>query len=186
VKTAMTWLLAIALLGGAWAVTLLAPSDDAGRDAFVTEVAPGERGVGRNIAATVTDVRAASSITAESGWHAEGHWLVVDLTAEATASQSSGILGAATLRIGDRTFSATERGPDEMTLYRTQLVPGVPQHGSLLFELPDTALHGIGVLRLSTGYGDPWGDSVLEIPIDLDAVEHAGAVTVDDKGWAKP
>lgn len=185
-KTVLTWLIAVVLLAGAWAVTLLAPSEDPGRDAFVTGVPIGERGVGRNIAATVTGVRAASTISSESGWRADGDWLIIEVTAEARADQSTGILGTAVLRIGDRTFTASERGPDEMSIYRTQLVPGVPQTGSLLFELPRDALHGIATLRLSTGYAEPWGDSVLEIPIDLDAVESAGAVTVSDKGWAVP
>ncbi|MBO9627588.1 MAG: hypothetical protein J7484_14605 [Microbacterium sp.] len=183
-RRAAAWGLAVALVAGAWAVTVLAPSDNAGADAFTMRTTVGERVEGRNIAATVLDVRAARSIVSESGWRADGTWLLVDLSADAGVSQSQGLLTTATLRIGERTFSASERGPDEMSIYREQLVPGVPMTGSLLFELPDDALVGHGTLRFATST-KPWGDSIVELDIDLDALHVTPEITVADTGWAR-
>lgn len=185
VKTVLAWALAVVLVGAAWAVTLIAPSDDAGRDTFVTTMTDGERGAGRNIAATVTQVRTTDAVASEDDWSAEGNWLVVDLAAEAVVDQPSGYLRGAILIIGDRTFSASTRGPDAMTLLDAQLVPGVPTSGSLMFELPDDAFESAGVLRLSTST-TAWGDSILELPIDLAAAPHVDEIVVTDREWTNP
>lgn len=182
-KSTLAWALALVMIAAAWSVTVLTPADDAGSDAFVTDVAAGERGSGRNIAATVGAVTIAKSVTAESGWNATGNWVVIEVTAEASSDQVHGLLSLATLKIGDRTYSASERGPDEMTLYRTQLVPGVPQTGSLLFEVPENALRGSGILRLATST-TPWGDSILQVNIDLDAADRVGSTQIADVDWA--
>lgn len=184
-KTVLRWALAAVLVAAAWAVTLVAPSDDAGRDAFVTPMTQGERATGRNIAATVTDVRTADAVASADGWTAEGNWLVVDLDAEAVVDQPSGYLRGAVLLIGDRTFSASTRGPDEMTLLDAQLVPGVPTSGSLMFELPDDALQSTGVLRLSASRTS-WGDTILELPVDLAAAPHLDVIDVADREWTNP
>jgi hypothetical protein len=185
VKTALRWVIAIALVAGAWGITLLAPDENAGGDAFIIDMSLGEHAVGRNIAATVLDVRAASTVTGDAGWEATGTWLVVDVSIEAVASQQGGFFADATLQIGDRTFSASERGPDDMTIYRTPLVPGVPQTGSLLFELPEDALTGTATLLMATGYST-WGDSMLRLQFDLDAVERVDSVDVEDVTWTNP
>lgn len=184
-KTVAAWAIAAVLVIGAWMLTVLAPSDDAGRDAFVTPMTLGQPAEGRNIAATVIDVRTTDTITAADGWTADGTWVVVGLSAEAVSSQSTGYLRGANLLIDGRTFSATQRGPDEMTLLATQLVPGVATSGSLMFELPDDALHGEGRLRLSTSES-PWGDTILELTIDLDALEHVDEIAVPDVEWTTP
>lgn len=181
----MAWIVAAALVAGAWAVTAFTPDDDAGADAFTLTASIGEHVGGRNIAVTVLSVRAAHGIESESGWSADGTWVVVDMSAEAVVSQADGLLSTATLRLGERTFSATERGPDEMSLYRTPLVPGVPKSGSVAFEVPDDALAESGVLRLSTS-SRPWGDTVIEVPVDLSRVDVAPVIEVADTGWTRP
>lgn len=184
-RAAAAWATAAILVAGAWTLTLLAPADDAGDEAFVTTMTIGQPAAGRNIAATVSTVRATDTITAADGWTADGTWVVVDLSAEAMSSQSAGYLRGATLTIGDRTFSATERGPDEMTLLGSQLVPGVPLSGSLMFEVPDDALDGTARLRLATSTS-PWGDTILEMTIDLEALERVDEILVADVEWTNP
>lgn len=181
-KSLIGWALALVLVAAAWGVAVITPSDEAGAEAFVTDVGVGERGSGRNIAATVGAVTIAKSISAESGWSADGTWVVIEITAEASSDQVHGLLSLATLKIGDRTYSASERGPDEMTLYRTQLVPGVPQTGSVLFEVPEDALRGSGILRLATS-PTPWGDSILQVSIDLDSAERVDESDIADVEW---
>lgn len=181
----LKWSIAAALVAAAWGVTLLAPTEDAAGDAFVTDATIGERTEGRNIAATVWSAQVASTVSDESGWQAQGTWLVVEVSAEAVASQPTGLLAGATLQIGERTFSASERGPEPMTIYRTQLVPGVSRTGSLLFELPEDALHGTGILLLSTGYLS-WGDTILRLELDLDSLERVSSLTVADVEWTTP
>lgn len=182
-RALLGWALALVLVAAAWGVAVVTPSDDAGAEAFVTDAGVGERGSGRNIAATVGAVTIAKSVTAQSGWHATGTWVVIEITAEASSDQVHGLLSLATLKIGDRTYSASERGPDEMTLYRTQLVPGVPRSGSILFEVPDDALHGTGILRLATS-STPWGDTILQVHVDLDSADRVEEIDIADVEWA--
>lgn len=184
VNRALAWVAGIALAAGAGIVTVFIPADDAGADLFLVRAEIGERAEGRNIAATVHDVRLAEEITADD-WHAAGNWLVVDLSAEAVTSQTSGILSEATLLIGDRVFTAVERGPLGVNLLDTQLIPGVARSGNLIFELPDDALASAGLLRLATG-GGTWGDTILQVQIDLAEAERAGTVALAEVGWAAP
>lgn len=183
-KRLLPWLLTAALLAGAWGIVEVTLPDDAASAPFVTSAAIGEPAAARDLAVTVTDVRAAREVTDTAGWSADGTWLIVDLDAAAVVSAQGATLGLAELRIGELTFSATDRGT---TFWRQRLVPGVARSGSLAFELPADALSGPAVLRLGnpTGRADIPLDGVIEVPLDLDDVVLVPRAELNENGWAR-
>lgn len=86
---------------------------------------------------TILDVRAASTVTASSGWSADGTWLLIDLDAESVTTGR--LLKGATLTIDALEFRASERMD---SLFSTNLVPGIPRRGTIAFELPDAMVTG--------------------------------------------
>lgn len=173
------WSLTAVLLAGAWVLNTVALPDSSSEASFATRTAIGETATTRNLELTVTDVRAARTLTDPQGWSAEGTWLVVDLDAAALQSQYAASLGFAELTIGDRTYSATDRGE---TFYRQRLVTGIPRSGSLAFELPAEALKGTATLRLSIP-ADVRYDGVIEMPIPLEDVAVEEAIVLSNPGW---
>lgn len=180
VKAAAPWALSIALVVGAWGLTQLQKNEDARYDPFVTHAEVGEHAEARNIAVTVTDVHAARAVS-DGSWRAEGTWLVVDLDAASTRDQSGAALRVTDLRIGDRTYSATERGTSMVQL---PLVTGVPQHGSIAFELPEDALTGSATLVFAEN-DDYAADGIVEVSLDLDDIAVEREVRLDEIGWAE-
>lgn len=178
-RAALGWIAGLALIVLAGAVTAVAPDDDATQVPFVVEARLGERAAGRDIAATITDVRLADEVTA-GGWRATGAWVVVDLEAEALLTERAAQLAVAQLRLGDRTFAASER-PESLADARLEV--GLPRAGSLAFEVPAGAATGEAVLRLGR-VADDRLDSVLELRIDLDAAEHVAAAELRETTWA--
>ncbi|MEV4776104.1 hypothetical protein [Microbacterium sp. LWH12-1.2] len=177
----LPWLLTLGLLAGAWAVVKITLPVGSAQEPFVTVATLDEEATARNFAVTVTDVHAARTVIGADDWSAEGTWLIVDLEASAEVKQEGTSLRVATLTIGERTFSATERGT---TFYRQGLVTGVPRSGSLAFELPDDALSGDATLRLGAT-GNPVLDGVIEMRIDLEALPVESEVTLQENGWAR-
>ncbi|UYO97530.1 DUF4352 domain-containing protein [Microbacterium sp. M28] len=179
---ALPWLLTAALLVSAWLVALVTPDDSAFVAPFVVRTSIGEEAVGRDLALTVQDVRMAESISAPGGWTAEGTWLLVDVDAEATLEQYGTLLGGATLTIGDRSFRASDR-PE--SIFKTRLVTGIPKSGTIAFELPADALSGTGILQLSS-QEDTRADSVIELEIDLDALDPVADAEIPKTDWTNP
>lgn len=162
----VSWTVGAALVAVAWGVAVITPPEDAAENPFPVSVGVGERGEGRNIAITVDDIRRAESVsTAE--WSAEGNWVVVDLHAEAVVSEYGTLLTLATLEIGGRTFSASER-PD--SLLRGPLSVGIPRSGSIAFELPEDIDAGTAVLTFGLDT-DPRLDSLIVLRVDLGAID---------------
>ncbi|MFS0910593.1 hypothetical protein AB3M89_02295 [Microbacterium sp. 179-I 3D2 NHS] len=182
-KHIIVWLATAALLACAWGVSKVSLPDDAAVAPFPTTATIGERASTRNLSVTVTDLHRATRVTDAEGWSAEGNWLVVDLDAASEATQNGSILSLAELTIGERTFTATDRGT---TFLRQRLVTGVPRSGSLAFELPDDATGGRATLRLGvpTGGGEVLLDGVIDLPLDLSAVPLEVEVPLDENGWA--
>ncbi|WP_309128183.1 hypothetical protein [Microbacterium sp.] len=178
------WLLTGVLLACAWGVSKITLPEDAASAPFPTAAQLGELATARDLEVTIDEVRAAKRVTDSTGWSAEGTWLVVDLEASAVLSQGS-VLGLHDLVIGERTFTATERG----TTFRGQaLIPGVPREGSLAFELPADALHGQATLRLGAPSGprlDAPLDGIIELRLDLDRVTRHDEITLRENGWAR-
>lgn len=176
-----------ALIVAAWGVTAVTPPEEFAEQPFVVVAPVGERAEGRNLAVTVTRVRAAAAVTNE-GWRAEGEWLVVDLEAEATESEVGTLLDFATLGLGDRTYRASERPPD--SLFGQPLFVGLPLAGSLAFEVPDRALEpgtagAPDTLVLQFGLNlDERLDSIIETRVPIEGIERVGEAEMTDRDWA--
>lgn len=181
-KRVLPWVVTLLLLAAAWLVAFVTPADRSTTEPFPITAAIGEEIVARDFALTLRDVRAAGTVSTSDGWSAEGTWLLVDLTAEATRVQDGTMLSGATLTIGDRTYRASER---MTSMFGHPLVPGIPYQGTLAFELPEGALRGTGVLHLSTR-DDNRGDNVAELTLDLGALDILPAAPLEDTVWGKP
>lgn len=180
-RTTGVWALSGALVVAAWGLIQVQQPDDAPYDSFVSTTTVGKQGVARNLAVTVTGVRAGHAISDGDRWRADGTWLVVDLDAATVEDQFGAALYVANLRLGDRTYSATERG---VTAAGMTLITGVPRHGSVAFELPAGALTGTAMLEFAPTFRTQ-ADGVVEVAVDLDDVALQNEVVLDPTGWPR-
>ena len=175
------WAIGAGLLVAAWFVALVTPGEDQTQSPFPITVAVGEEGVGRNIAATVTDIRRVGELTA-GDWSDEGNWLVVDLDVASVVSEFGVLLSFAEISVDGVRYGASER-PD--SLRQEGLAAGIPRSGSLAFELPDDLETGEAVLQLAID-GDTRLDSVIVVPFDLADVPFSAAGELRETGWTHP
>lgn len=188
VKRILPWAITIGLLVAAWFVAQATPGDDSAERAFVQQTAIGERAEGRDLAVTVQRVRAAHELTTAAGWRAEGTWVVVELDAEAVLTEYGNLLNRTVLKIGDRVYSATERGEgersvDDYMLSGEQLVPGIPKSGMLAFQLPgDESLTGTATLEIATDRFTAY-DSIITLPIDLGELPVESSIELEMVEW---
>lgn len=180
-KRGVAWSIGGALVVAAWAVAAVTPAEDDAENPFPVAVDVGERGVGRNIAVTVDDVRRAGAVVA-GDWSAEGNWVVVDLDAEAVASEFGALLAVASLEFDGRTFRASER-PE--SLMRSALSVGIPLSGSLAFELPPDADPARATLTFGES-PDPRLDSLIVVEVDLGEVPVEDEAELRDTDWSAP
>lgn len=178
-KRALAWIGGLAMVAAAAGVGELTLSDAEQQAPFPIDAVVGEPAVARTFAVTVREVRASEHVRDPRGWQAEGNWLVVDLDAEALGTEVSSILSIAELRVGDRLISASER---PTSIESTPLDVGLPQSGSLAFELPAEATAGVVTLRLGRGL-DERLDSIVELPIDLSTIERALEIELEANRW---
>lgn len=179
-NTWMSWAVGVALVVAAWFVALATPPEDAREEPFVVTASAGEEATGRDIVATVTGLRRAGTVV-DGTWSAEGNWLIVDLSVSSRVSPRT--LAHATLGIGDRTFSATERARG--SLYQQGLTAGVPRRGSIAFELPPELESETAVLRLAS-LSDVRLDSVIALEIPLSEVPREDRAEMVPRGWSTP
>ena len=173
---------AVLLIVASWLVAFVTPTE-AERDApFVTNMTIGERATGRNLSATIDAVRLSYAVHTDT-WAAEGPtlWVIIELSAEAVRDDSGALLAGTTLRVGDRTYCASER-PE--SLRRQGLSTGIATSGVLAFELPEAATDGYGVLDLSLA-DDPRVDSVLRLDIDLAALDVESDIELAPTAWGR-
>ncbi|MFC0673056.1 hypothetical protein [Brachybacterium hainanense] len=173
--------LAAVLLLAAWGIGQITLPEDAGQEPFVTTTGVGQGARTRNLEATVAAARTADRVSAESGWSAEGNWLVVEVEAAAGTASGPATLALAELRVDGRTYSVTDRTEG---IAGTALVDGVPRAGSLAFELPEQQRGGAATLRLS-GAADVRSDAVIEVPLDLGALPREQSLALTPAGWAR-
>ena len=179
--------LLVAFLVIAGVVLHTAPTEDQWQAAIPVTGEVGDTVAGRNIQATVSDVRVADSVTASNGWAGEtsGVWVVVDASVEAVLTDYGVSLGTANLKIGDTRYAASER-PDKGTIEGAVLSVGLPQTGPLMFEVPRPALEGADAssaeIELAAN-DDPRTDSMIVVPVDLTAVERQAAITTEAPVW---
>ena len=82
--------IAVSLLIAAWAVVAVTPSDDDAQAPLFVDATVGERATARNLAITVNEIIATKAPTA-GPWQMKAEdavWVLVDLTAEATSTET--------------------------------------------------------------------------------------------------
>lgn len=176
-KTWAQWLIGAALVAAAWGVAAVTPPEEAREAPFAVQAVVGETATGRNIQVTITSVQRTNHVSTDD-WSADGNWVVVHLTAQATAEEPQS-LRLATLTIGERTYSASER-PD--SLYLGSVAVGIPRSGSLAFELPADLDEGSATLTLGL-WGDPRLDSVIELSVDVGTLPHPPSLELHETEW---
>ena len=175
------WAIGIGFIIVAWLAALVTPGEEEAQAPFVVPAAVGEQATGRNLAATITDVRRAVSVAA-GGWSAEGNWLVVDLEAAAVVTERGASITHAVVEVDGVRYSASER-PD--SLDRSPLAAGIPLAGSLAFELPEGLEAGTGVLELALDT-ETRLDSMVVLPLDLADIPVVDQADLIETGWANP
>lgn len=133
----------------------------------------GQRTAGRDVAATVTSVRATPLVNSVAP---AGIWVVVDATLEAPVSTE---LPRSDLIVGPNTYTPTDRF--FLKTLRDDVSPGFEQRGSWVFDVaPALIAPGSSepvTLRVWTGY-DEQLDSRLIIDIPRADIDRVRAVTL--------
>ncbi|RFA21033.1 hypothetical protein [Subtercola boreus] len=164
-----------------------APTEEQWQAPIAVTGAIGQTLTGRNIQATVTDIRVADSVTASNGWSGEtsGVWVVVDASVEAVVTDYGASLSTAQLKVGDTLYGASER-PDQATIEGVPLSVGLPNTGPLMFEVPADALAGDDARDAEVqlaATSDPRTDSMIVVPVDLSAIARQTSVTTEKPTW---
>lgn len=175
------WSIGAGLVIAAWFVALATPGEEQIQAPMPVPVAVGEEGIGRNLAATVTDVRRTSELHA-GGWSAEGNWLVLDVDVAAVTSERLVRLRHAEIVVDGVRYGASER-PD--SLADESLSAGIATRGGLAFELPADLDSGNATLELALS-SDRRLDSMIVVEFDLGAVPTAPRDELPETGWANP
>lgn len=175
------WAIGAGFIVVAWFVALVTPGEEQAQAPFLVDAAIGEPATGRNLTATVTDIRRTAEVRAAGGWMAEGNWLVVDLQAASVVAEG-GVIKHAILEVDGVRFSASDR-PD--SLLDAGVTAGVPQTGSLAFELPKDVTAGVGRLELALA-ADVRLDSMIVLSFDLADVPVIDDSSLIETGWANP
>lgn len=141
----------------------------------------GDTMTGRTLIAEVTQVRLAEALDVKyrdaGDTSTDGVWVVVDATLTATEK----ILGFtdAELRIGDVIFTPSHVLPSP-TLMTLRYGAGIPEHGSLVFEIPLSALDQPGASAALLVFRNDNLDSTPALQVDLTALEIEPRVRVDE------
>jgi hypothetical protein len=132
--------------------------------------------VGRNIAATVHNARAADEVIAADGEPipTDGVWIVVELSVRAVVDERAAGLHGVELHTGGIQYSPSDRVRE--TLDRGPLEVGIDSMGVLVFELPGVP-EAAAELRLALS-PDARGDSVLVFPLAFEEPSTAASVTL--------
>ena len=167
----VSWVVAIGILVLAGVVVALEPPEQAEQGPFVVDVAQGSLGTGRNIEATISNVRLANVVELDEfdGWRGEtdGVWVVADVTV-ATRVEPAGLTSF--LLIDDLEF----RGSDRMNtdgIESWTLTTAIPTAGSVLFEIPAELAQNATAARVMLATNGDWRlDSVISTTVDLSAL----------------
>lgn len=196
-RAAAAWVVAVSMIVAAWWIAGATPDGEQRMlDPFPVRATWGQTVEADNLGVTVHGARLADRV-ATGGWSADGRWLVVDLDAWIVRREPAA-LGLAYLLVGDRTFLASERVADydaDASLGGWGLHAGIPQTGTLVFELPeditDDPAAADAVLQLALGrplagrspQQNQQGGTVVEIPVDLTAVAHQDLIDLGTTTW---
>ena len=181
-------LIGAGLVIAAWGVLELPPSTEMAQASIPVSVEVGERGEGRNIAATVFEVVIAERLTdedADEPWNGEttGQWIVVNATVGST--RRGGSLDAK-LELGSLTVLGSSRPPIGTSLQTSPLEAGIEVTGWVAFEVPvDAPLPSTATIRITEGV-DSRLDSVITVAFDLAGAERVREFVMPDTTLAAP
>jgi hypothetical protein len=175
-------------VGLALALSLLVPSEELQQSPYVRTVpAVDTRVDSREFSLTVTDIRLADRLqTPEWTGTTPGVWLVVDIVFERRIDRGS-ITGS--FRIGEVDYLPSTR-PDYASIDGgASGQPGIPWAGSMLFELPLSALEdpyaSASVLRFAT-QSNPRLDGALDYTFDLTGIDRETSISILEPGRVSP
>ena len=168
---------ATGLIAGALVVTAITPTEQSLTGPFFVKADASGVAHARLLEVSVIDYAFATTVVApDEDWSADGNWLIVTLSAAAPLTEDDAEIGLATLTIGSRTISASERVPDSLWQYPLRV--GIETTGVLAFELPTDIPTASAELRLAPGHTTPALDDVIAISLDLSEAEHHESVDV--------
>ncbi|HEV7948716.1 MAG TPA: hypothetical protein VGP24_03010 [Glaciihabitans sp.] len=176
-----------AILATAWVVKETAPGEEQWQAGMPVAGAIGDTLTGRNIEATVHEVRIAESVTASTGWAGPttGIWVVAEISVAAVVDDIGIGLGTAELAIGDVVYSASDR-PADGTIIGESMTTGLALTGPIMFEIStellDTADATHATLRFAQS-SDSRLDSLIVVPVDLRALDIAKSIETDEPVW---
>jgi hypothetical protein len=172
-------LVGTAFVAAALVVSVFVPTEVQQQQPFVSVIPSlGTEVQTHKFSATVNEVRLTNRVqTPEWVGVTNGVWLVIEMEF-ARRLDAGGIDGS--LRIGERDYMASAR-PDTASINDGAIGdPGLPWTGSMLFELPESALSAPGAdvatLQLSTGVVRLAG--VLEYTFDLGGIDRTDSITI--------
>ena len=176
------WLAALGLVVVASIAVATAPQEGTIADPFVRTGVEGEVVHARELDVEVNDVRLAQQLDLvydESGLFTDGVWVIVDLTV--TSNVGSVHLSYAELHLNGIAYRMRVLpNPGMDFIYYG---PGVPVSGSLVFELPTSALESGGLddarVYFQAGVAVQL-DDIPEVIVDLSALEIARAEIIDE------
>ncbi|GAB3274054.1 hypothetical protein [Microbacterium lacusdiani] len=182
------WAIGVGLVAAAWGVMALTPDTDFPKQPFPVVATLGEPAEARNLRLTVLEVSGASELSDAHGWSGPGPWLLVEFEAEAVSEEATASLQRIELRIGDRTYRATDR--PLFAAPRERLRIGLPATATAAFELPADALEDSAQNRravVSFAYDDinRQLDSVVTHEVDLTQISFAAPAEIPDREWSR-
>lgn len=188
-RSSVSVVLTAAFVSAALALSLLVPAEEFQQGPFVQTVSvPNVKVDSREFSVTVTKATLADRVqTPDWTGTTEGVWLVVDIVFERRIDPGP-ITG--TFHIGDIDYDLSTR-PDTVSIdggaARSQ--PGIPWAGSMLVELPLSALELPGadaaVLRFAT-QSDTRLEGVVDYRVDLTKLDRVASVTISEPGRVEP
>lgn len=173
-RRALAVVAGLGLLAAAYAVTATTPGQPVLEAPFATPAVIGEEAVSRHLVVTVHEVVLADEIEIAL-WEGttSGVWLAGELTVATTTEPRSVDLD---VFIDGVRYPYSARIDDE-TVPGNLADTGLPMTGPFAVELPADVLEHPGarsaVIRIAPG-GDSRLDSVVELTLDLTALDHVG------------
>ena len=176
------WLTALGLLLVASIGVATAPQNGTIADPFVRTGVQGEVVHAREVDVEVTGVRAAEELNLvydESRLGTDGVWVIVDMIL--TSNVYTVQLGDTELRINGIAYGTRDLPYPDLTF--TSYGPGVPVMGSLVFEVPQSALDGDGLDDARVYFQADVSvqlDDVPEVIVDLSDLDVARTEIIDE------
>lgn len=183
-KRGLAWSLAAVFALAAIGLTAARPSEDDWQAPYpvagTVGHAVGHAVEGRRIQITVDGATFADRLNEDRAepWSAEGNWLVVRVTGQAVQTEVDAQLGRVRLVVGERVFIASER--PRSTMVGVDLRVDVDTTGVVVFDLPPDVRRGPAVLQFASARRIPVADSLLEVPLDLTALDRTDEETVTE------